>query len=699
MEAKEKYILDELISGNKVQFIIPVFQRNYVWTEKDCKKLYEDIIQLTHPGSEKSTHFVGAFVYKFDRLVHHHSAIQNILIDGQQRLTTLTLILKALIDYLANIGENEELIDEITETYLINKFAKEEKFRLRLKPNKIDGEVFIQIMNNKFDEIDKTSRLYQNYLYFFDRLIKDKVSHANFYNALKRLQGVGVNLDGNDNPQLIFESLNSTGIDLTDLDLIRNFLLMSVLPDLQDKFYLDYWLKIEELLADRFIDFIRDLLSFHNGIVTSSSKNKIYVAFRTYYQKNHHSIENYLKELLIEAKVYSNLITPNHPNDKVNAKLKDFVSLRMTTLYPFLYGVLKDNLNMSNPYEKNQSPNISDENLIQIIELLESYVIRRNVSNLAGGGPSQLMASMYKDIMQNYSSEFYDKPYEIIATYLMNVKTKAYFPRNEEFSREFINRDMYTNRNIKYILQRIENSRMAKEKLIFENLTIEHVMPQKLNRHWIEDLNLKKEDEDTYEVYKNRIGNLTLTAYNSNMSGKRFRDKKEHILDSKLFLNDYFKPLNEWDFDSIENRSSLLSGLALNIWKIPAASSYEIKSSTRILLLDEEVYDYTGTKPSGIEIKDEKFLAQNWSNIFVKALQIAQKENKELFKAVIDREYNNEGTRSPFSSSSEVFRQPEKISKDFFVETNNNTDKKMAILKTVFEGMGYDQEEVILFIE
>lgn len=699
MEAKEKYILDELISGNKVQFIIPVFQRNYVWTEKDCKKLYEDIIQLTHPGNEKSTHFVGAFVYKFDRLVHHHSAIQNILIDGQQRLTTLTLILKALIDYLANIGDNEELIEEITETYLINKFAREERFRLRLKPNKIDGEVFIHIMNNNFDAVDKTSRLYQNYHYFLNRLNKDKINHTDFYSALKRLQGVGVNLDGNDNPQLIFESLNSTGIDLTDLDLIRNYLLMAVAPDLQDKFYLDYWLKIEELLADRFIDFIRDLLSFHNGIVTSSSKNKIYVTFRTYYQKHHHDIENYLKALLIDAKVYSNLINPNHPNDKVNAKLKDFVSLRMTTLYPFLYGVLKDNLDRTNPYDKNLNPDISDDNLIQIIELLESYVIRRNVSNLAGGGPSQLMASMYKDIMQNYSSEFYEKPYETIATYLMNVKTKAYFPRNEEFSREFVNRDMYTNRNIKYILQKIENSRMAKEKLIFENLTIEHVMPQKLNRHWKKDLNLKQEDEDTYEAYKNKIGNLTLTAYNSNMSGKRFLDKKAHILDSKLFLNDYFKPLEKWDFESIENRSSLLSGIALQIWKIPAASSYEIKSNTRILLLDEEVYDYTGTKPSGIEINDEKYLAQNWSNIFVRALKIAQKENNELFKAVIGREFNVDGIKSPFASADTIFRQPEKINKNLYVETNNTTDKKMAILKTIFEGMGYDQEEVILFIE
>lgn len=232
MEAKEKEILGEIISGMKSQFIIPVFQRNYSWNKKNCERLFNDVVLLTNNTSEK--HFIGSFVYKFNKLVDTQFN-QYILIDGQQRLTSITLILKALYDYLNTFGDSYgDLKKEISEGYLYNVFTKDQKLRLKLKPNKKDDINFNYLMENDLDSIDKSSIIHMNYVYFMEKISEMKCSIESFYNALQRIEGVSVVLNDKDNPQVIFESLNSTGQDLNDVDLIRNYLLMNCLPEEQE---------------------------------------------------------------------------------------------------------------------------------------------------------------------------------------------------------------------------------------------------------------------------------------------------------------------------------------------------------------------------------------------------------------------------------------------------------------------------------
>lgn len=225
MEAKEKEILNELISGTKCQFVIPVFQRNYDWRVKDCERLFKDVLDLSKDKIHTDRkHFIGAFVCKFNKFIDI-SFNQYILIDGQQRLTSITLMLKALYDYLGNYDDKyNELRNEIKETYLINKFAKEQNLRLKLKPNQVDNDNFTKLMNDE-DDINIESTIYRNYLFFKDQLKKMDVSITDFYNSLQKLEGVVVFLDDTDNPQVIFESLNSTGLELTDVDLTQNCLL------------------------------------------------------------------------------------------------------------------------------------------------------------------------------------------------------------------------------------------------------------------------------------------------------------------------------------------------------------------------------------------------------------------------------------------------------------------------------------------
>ncbi|MBP5551386.1 MAG: DUF262 domain-containing protein [Bacilli bacterium] len=693
MEAKEKEILNELISGTKCQFVIPVFQRNYDWRIKDCEKLFDDIIDLaTDKDHPERKHFMGAFVCKFTRFVDTNYN-QFTLIDGQQRLTSITLILKALYDYLEQFGDKyDEVRSEIQETYLINKFAKDYTLRLKLKPNQLDNDNFNNLMDGK--EVDINSTIGRNYNVFKKRIEKMAVPFEDFYNALQRLEGVVVYLDDTDNPQVIFESLNSTGLELTDVDLIRNYLLMNCKPSEQEELYKNYWLKIEQLLDNKFLQFVRDYLSFKNGIVTPSTKNIPYTTFQKYYKKNDYSRAEFMEHFYSMAKIYTRLLKPQADEKVLREALEDFVSLDMATTYPFVFGLLIDNT----PDEEGRKK-ISDDCLAKILRLLEAYLIRRNVCNLAGGGLSQVMASLYNDIIKRHGDEFYKDSYRKIASALAGISTKAYFPRDDEFVRELTTRDMYHSRNIAYILQKMETFKQSKEIIDFNKITIEHVMPQQLSKEWIKYLD-RSDYEKYHEMYCNRLGNLTLTAYNSEMSNKLYSEKKSHMDFSRLTLNKYFDSVDDWKNEScIDDRAAELSKLAIQLWPYPKVANIEDIATESHFLLEDEEYDYMGTNPAGIIIRDEKIIEDSWSNLYASVIKYLYKENKELLLSLLSNKDLFNSERFLISNDKNDIKSPQLIADGLYVETNNNTDRKIKILKVLFENMQYEVVDIIIYIK
>ena len=694
MEAKEKEILNELIAGTKCQFVIPVFQRNYDWRIKDCERLFKDIVDLAedkdHPDRK---HFIGAFVYKFNKFVNM-SFNQYVLIDGQQRLTSLTLILKALYDYLSEFGETyEEMRSEIKETYLINKFAKDSNLRLKLKPNQVDNENFNKLMDDKKADVEST--IGRNYSEFKKMISRMKVSVEDFYNAIQRIEGVVVELGDSDNPQLIFESLNSTGLELTDIDLIRNYLLMNCTADLQTRLYKDYWLKIENILGDYFLQFIKDYLSLKNGVVTSSTKNYTYQAFQKFYNKQNKDKEEFLKELLENAMIYDRLYTIPEGTKPLTNALRDYNELDMKTSYPFVLGLLIDN-----SVDESGRQKINDETLCKILGLLESYLIRRNICNLAGGGLSQLMASLYNDLKKKHGDKFYIDTFDKVSSILASISTKAYFPKDEEFVREFKGRDMYHTRNISFILRKLETKKQAKEIIDFDKLTIEHIMPQKLSSEWVKYLN-RSDYEAFHNEFVNRIGNLTLTAYNSEMSNKLFDEKKSHIDFSRLTLNKYFDDVSQWKSEEdINNRAEYLSKIALSIWPYPHVTDIDDIATMSNFLLDDEfdINEYTGTNPAGIQIKDEKIISASWTGLFVDTVKYLYDKDTELLCALLNKKIDGVGN-SALTTNPESLRSAQKISNEYYIETNNSTEKKIRILKYLIAGFQFEPDEVIVFVK
>jgi hypothetical protein len=688
MLANEKEILNEMLGNTKSQFIIPVYQRNYDWTKKECERLFEDILILSKDKNKSSIHFLGAFVYKpgkredtrFDQLI---------LIDGQQRLTTIILLLKAIHDYSKNVLKDEKLSDEIYETYLVNKFAKTENLKLKLKPSKLDDHNYAKLMNDKIDEVSKNSNVYLNYFFFYEK-IGNLNKIQDFYLAMQRIEGIAAELQENDNPQVIFESLNSTGLDLNSADLIRNFLLMKSDVELQNLLYEKYWMKLENLLEKNLINFIRDYLSFKSGYVVQNNKKSIYDSFRKYFSFVNISSEDFLIDMLRHSKVYIKLITYDL-NLIGDLELINFNSLEMSSTFPFLLGILIEN---SEEFGKR----ISDQETNKIISTVESYVLRRNICNLQGGGLSSLMAQMFRNLKEKYGENFYKETNSKIANYLAGIANKGYFPSDEEFYRELTTRDMYQNRNIKYILTRIEKNVQGKEIINLDSLSVEHVMPQNLSDEWIRELSIADYEKIHLEKV-NKIGNLTLTAYNSEMSNKLFKEKQKNIDFSRLILNNYFKNVSDWNFLEIDKRNDNIAKIILSIWKYPKIENISDISKREILLLNDDDFDYSGTKPLGIKINGNDIRSNSWTDLYTNTLKYLYSNYKEPIIDIIAKD-NSRLIKSSISlENTDEFRVKEKIDENFIIETNNNSNQKIKIMKLLFSGLRFNEYEVILFIE
>lgn len=694
MEAKEKVILRDVLYGMKSQFCIPVFQRNYSWNEKNCERLFNDICELIN--YKERNHFIGSFVYKMIRLVDTQY-IQFVLIDGQQRLTSLTLILKALYDYLCTLGENYEgLCEEIKDSYLFNKFAKDANLKLKLKPNKEDDYNFNLLMDGKVDEIDKKSLIYQNYKYFFERIKSLQSPIEDFYDALQRLEGVSVTLDKDDDAQMIFESLNSTGLDLNEVDLIRNYLLMNCIPSEQEDLYNDYWIKLEKMLGASFTDFVRDYLSLKNGVVVQTGKNKVYLAFKKFYINNYVNnnicLKSFLSEWIEYAKAYEMLLKPSDNKEKkykLENAINDTIMLSMKTTYPFLLGILYD-------YNKGL---IDLHDTVKIFRLIESYAVRRSICSIQGGALSQALASMIKEFKEKYQEDYYVDTYLKVASKMASINTNAYFPKNSQFKDEFVSRDMYSSPLKKYILYKLENSYQDKEIINIDNLTIEHIMPNTITKEWKNYLNMENVEE-FHSQYKNRIGNLTLTAYNSEMGQKLFSEKKNNSDFSRLYLNRYFSNIEKWNKKEIINRGNALFEIALKIWPFPdVVSESEINSDIYNILDETDELDLSNSRPLKFKFDDcEEIHANNWSALFQSMMNLLYKQNSDLFVSLMSQGNYCGATKKMLSKEPNDLRYEGRISDGYYVEMNNNTMRKLKILRTLIKDMGYDNSTLLVSV-
>jgi uncharacterized protein with ParB-like and HNH nuclease domain len=550
MKADQANLL-RFMNGPK-QFIIPIYQRTYSWTLKECKQLWGDIIKA---GKDEkiSSHFLGSIVYVEKGLYQISTIPKLLLIDGQQRLTTISLLLSALTKVLIKHPISEMTADKLKNYYLINRDEEEKRYKLIL--TKRDKESLFKIINNKEISDEDSQRIKENYEFFAEQT---SINHiGDVLNGLNKLIIIDVSLDRErDNPQLIFESLNSTGLELTQADLIRNYVLMGLEKQEQDNLYNDYWSPMEKsfgyakysALFDRFM---RDYLTIKTEKIPNIKD--VYSAFKLYAQ-NFKDIKELVADIYKYSKHFVNIALEQEQDNGIKTVFSDINILKVDVSYPFLLQI----------YEDYKQERITKEEFIQILKYIESYVFRRAICGIPTNSLNKTFANLYKEIKsENYLERFK-------ATLLLKDSYRR-FPRDEEFKEQLIVKDVYNFRNRNYLLRKLENHN-RKELVSVESYTIEHIMPQNenLSNEWKEELG--ESWKEIHEKYLHTIGNLTLTGYNPELSNKQFkvkRDMEGGFADSPIRLNQSLAKLEHWNEQEILNRARTLVDLAVQIWECP----------------------------------------------------------------------------------------------------------------------------------
>ena len=547
-----------VIKGPK-QFVIPIYQRTYSWQIAQCNKLFNDILRISIDGSSPG-HFIGSVVY-FQESIHTVSDVPKLLvIDGQQRLTTISIMIAALAEF---VRDNQVDIDtnftKLQNYYLLN--AEEEgELRYKLLLTRRDKDSLINIIKGVPLGNDASLRVADNFKFF-----KEKINAENaedIYNGIMRLFIVDVALEKDkDNPQLIFESLNSTGLDLSQADLIRNYILMGQEIKLQTELYEKYWYPMEQSYGNEYTAsfdwFMRDYLSVKTGAIPRI--DRVYDSFKTYASssKAPDTITEVVQDIYKFSGYYVNMVLHKEPDAELQKGFKNISKLKVDVCYPFLLPVYND-------YE---TGTITNDEFKQIISLVENYVFRRAICGIPTNSMNKTFATIYKALIKIDYLEGVKAAFQILDSYKR-------FPTDSEFEKEIVVKEVYNFRNRNYMLSKLENYK-RKEFVNVDDYTIEHIIPQnpELSYEWQKMLG-----EDWKEVqskYLHSLGNLTLTGYNSELSDKPFSQKKTMeggFNDSPIRLNDILRKVDSWNAENIEARAKELAEKARQIWFAPNLS-------------------------------------------------------------------------------------------------------------------------------
>ncbi len=543
------------------QFIIPIYQRTYSWTTKECEQLWEDILRVGR-NHDVDGHFIGSVVYVEQGLYSHSAITQLLVIDGQQRLTTVSLIIAALSRAISD----RPVIDgftpsKLTNYYLLN--AEEEgELRYKLLLTRSDREMLKKIVSNKTLQEGDSGHLVQNFRFYEDKMKGDDNLLQVVCRGLSKLIIIDISLNrDHDNPQLIFESLNSTGMDLSQADLIRNYVLMGLEPKVQQQLYEDHWFPLEQAFSQSertklFDRFMRDYLTVKTDTIPRISE--VYEAFKRYTRSLSTSIEEIVADVRRYGEYYNAFAQEREQDRGLREAFQDINTLKVDVAYPFLLEL----------YHDYREDILKRDELLECVRLVESYVFRRAVCEIPTQSLNKTFANLGRELKK-------DRYLESLRAALLLKTTYRRYPDNAEFKSGLQTRDMYNMRNRNYWLRRLENYQ-RKERVNVEEYTIEHIMPQNENLSAAWQDALGDNWQEAHKNYLHNLGNLTLTGYNPELSDKPFLEKRDMeggFAHSPLRLNQGLGQVERWGKEAILSRAEKLSALAIEVWVSPVLSN------------------------------------------------------------------------------------------------------------------------------
>lgn len=676
--------LNSFLSQPKTQFIIPVYQRNYDWNEEQCRQMFYDIIEVGN--NPEGTHFIGSIVFIHEGVYTSAEVKQLVVIDGQQRLTTFSLLYLALYKFAMDNGIQEKG-EEIYDTYITNKYVKEEGNKLKLKQSENNANAFkFLLSNNNPNTFSEFSKVINNFNYFYQSISKQNFNII--LNGLNRLLFVEISLErGKDDPQRIFESLNSTGLELSQADLIRNYILMGLAPDNQVKIFENYWDVIEKNAKDyhkeesRVSDFIRDYLTFKNKKIPN--KNSVYEEFKTrHMNRDDRFYSHTLEDLRNYSYYYNKLINPIREEDlEIRQQLSYINRLEINVSFPFLLPVLND-------YSKGI---IDKQTLIMILQLVQSFTWRRFIVGLPPSGLNNIFMNLYSEVSkENYLQS--------IQKAIIKKKSGYRMPTNIEIESILAEKDIYNiqPKNKLYFFELLENyNNREYVNIDISEITIEHIFPQNPDIKWRDYLD-ESEYEQMSNKYINTIGNLTLSGNNGSLGNKIFTDKKylnkdeknQGYMFSRLWLNQFLREIDIWNIENLQKRLSLITERFFKIWSYPDVNIEDD------IDLDEDYTINNAPDPRYKKLdyfifRDEKIETEEVAKMYYHVVKVLFDENTAAFNHYFLKQTVG------LSSDPSLLRNAYPIGSGIYIESNIDNNTKFSRLKSLLTYFNLEEELLI----
>ena len=587
MKASEAPLLEFL--KRSPQFVIPIYQRTYSWTERECQQLWDDIMRAGN-RADVLAHFVGSIVYVQAGLYQVTTQSPLLVIDGQQRLTSVMLILEALARAL---GDREPVdgfsSEKIRSYYLLNPLEKGDR-RYKLLLTQGDNASLLAIMQQKALPDNSSMRVMRNFEFFERQVLAMNGDLTTICEGLAKLMVVDISLTRDqDNPQLIFESMNSTGRELSQADLIRNFILMGLAPDQQSQIYEEHWRPMEVSFPQdgygaHFDAFMRHYLTLRTGDIPNL--REVYSAFKDYAREPDVAalgVGALVQDIHAFATHYSCMALGKEPDPELATAFRDLRELKVEVAFPFLLELYHD-------YEAGllttgDAAKLTKADFLRAVRLTEAYVFRRAVCAIPTNSLNKTFATFGRMLRK-------DRYLESIEAHFMTMPSYRRFPEDDEFRRALALRDLYNFRSRSYWLRRLENFD-RKERVAVDEYTIEHIMPQNENLSSAWRMALGADWQKVQETLLHTIGNLTLTGYNAEYSDRPFSEKRDMhggFRESPLRLNDGIGAVEVWNEDAISKRAERLTGVAVKVWEAPSLSSSALED---YLPRSERVAEYS----------------------------------------------------------------------------------------------------------
>ncbi len=677
MKGQDKF-LTEFIDGSRNRFIIPVYQRNYDWKKDNCVQLYNDLIKTAQHN--KPSHFFGSIVYAS---ANNGNRNDYLIIDGQQRLTTVTLILAAIVNLLKEglvEAKNTNLSHYIEETFLIDKFNPTER-KMRLKPIKNDCDAFDKIVLGKKDSYDHKSNVTTNYIYFYEQIQLKEIDVDELCEAIEKLKIIDIFLETDDEPQSIFESLNSTGLDLEESDKIRNYILMGLSSTQQEEYYDSYWNPIEQLTNYKVSTFVRDYLAIKQGRVAVI--DNVHPTFKDFIEnpKNPLVVKDVLEEMLSYATIFHDFTQATKYSPAICAILKRLAQMDMSIINAYLMAFFK--------YAADNSE--SEIFYVKVLLNIESFIFRRLICGYGTNALSKIFTTLHKDTLRLKGEN--DNYADVMIYVFLNKKGSSQFPNDNEFKQAFSTRNIYSmsSKNKMYLFNRLENGDSKERVEVIKSMTegvftVEHIMPQTLTEQWKKDLG--ENFENIYNDWLNTIANLTLTGYNSKYKNRPFtekRDIKDGFKDSNLRLNSYVSTCNKWTEDELKTRRSLLWTQTESLWKYPTTPFEPVVQMPDMHSLDED-HSFKGMKISTFSFMGTQYKVSSWAEMITEVTKLLYElDPAPLYQLIMEGSYDIMAKKENWNT---------KIAEDLFLYTGNDTMSKIRILKRIFIKYELDESDL-----